>query len=104
MPAVRTITRAVNNAVTVSIPEEYSQYSSEVIVLPLLDGDFNPRERGIPAECRRMVVRHGRTTMSLGLFAELLRPLGLKCEGLDVNDGNERATSRLCRGNTWQTD
>ena len=37
MPAVRTITRAVDNRVSVQIPSEYASYSLEVIILPFLD-------------------------------------------------------------------
>lgn len=56
MPAVRTITRAVNNAVSVQIPEEYSAYSLEVIVLPILDDDCNRELHGlIPPRNRQAV-------------------------------------------------
>ena len=40
MPAIRTIMRPVNDTVTISIPEEYRTCSLEVIVLPIMDGDF----------------------------------------------------------------
>ena len=40
MPAIRTFTRPVNDTVTISIPEEYRSCSLEVIVLPIMDGDF----------------------------------------------------------------
>lgn len=40
MPAIRTFARPVNDTVTVHIPEEYRSYSLEVIVLPIMDGDF----------------------------------------------------------------
>ena len=54
MPAVRTITRAVNNAVSVQVPEEYSAYSLEVIVLPILDGNCNHELNGlVPSSKKR---------------------------------------------------
>ena len=40
MPAIRTIMRPVNDTVTISIPEEYRTCSLEVIVLPIMEGDF----------------------------------------------------------------
>ena len=40
MPAIRTIMRPVNDTVTINIPEEYRTCSLEVIVLPIMDGDF----------------------------------------------------------------
>ena len=40
MPAIRTIMRPVNDTVTISVPEEYRSCSLEVIVLPIMDGDF----------------------------------------------------------------
>jgi len=39
MPAVRTITRAVGNRVSVRVPEDYGACSLEVIILPLSDSD-----------------------------------------------------------------
>ncbi len=42
MPAVRTITRPpLSDSVTVHIPEEYRSYSLEIIVLPIMENDFD---------------------------------------------------------------
>ena len=59
MPAVRTITRAINNAVSVSIPEEYSQYSLEVIVLPLMDGESDHEVNGLVTPHKREAIFGG---------------------------------------------
>ena len=58
MPVVRTIARPPqSDSVTVRIPEEYRAYSLEVIVLPIMDGDFDPVQsthaKSAPAPAKR---------------------------------------------------
>ena len=56
MQAVRTFAQPpLSDSVTVHIPEEYRSYSLEVIVLPIMDGDFSfpSAQKGKTAHAKR---------------------------------------------------
>jgi hypothetical protein len=42
MPAIRTIVKPpLSNTMTVRVPDEYRSYSLEVIIMPIMENDFN---------------------------------------------------------------